>query len=302
VTARFDAYCRRKEAAALSANIPGYTTAEQKTVPALVPIGSDWSRALFDGDFFRGAQVGRDDVPNTSLVFVQSRDHNTVAADPSVLGGGDTDLHLVYEGLSRIDADAVMAGASTARARELVFSVWHPELVALRLARGRRRHPAQVVLTDRGDLRFDDGLMFQEPELPVFIVTKSSIVAQLRSRLRTRPWIEVVDSGEPVSLIRGLRALHARGIGVLSCVGGARTATALLNERLVTDVYLTTSPIDAGKPDTPYYEGPPLPLDRVLLKHGQGVETGVTFEHFLVKSGQAGLHQNSQRPTPNPRT
>lgn len=285
MTARFDAYCRRKEAAALSANIPGYTTAEQKTVPALVPIGSDWSRALFDGDFFRGAQSARHDVPNTSLVFVQSRNHNTVAPDPSVLGGGDTDLHLVYEGLSRIDADAVMAGASTARARELVFSVWHPELVALRLARGCRRHPAQVVLTDRGDLRFDDGLMFQEPELPVFIVTKSSVAAQLRSRLGMRPWIEIVDSGEPVSLTRGLRVLHARGIEVLSCVGGARTATALLNERLVTDVYLTTSAIDAGEPNTPYYYGPPLPLDRVLMKHGQGGETGVTFEHLLVRSG-----------------
>ena len=39
MTERFDAYCRRKEAAALSANIPGYTTAEQKAAAALVPIG-----------------------------------------------------------------------------------------------------------------------------------------------------------------------------------------------------------------------------------------------------------------------
>src|SRR5919106_4180434 len=142
MTERFDAYCRRKEAAALAANIPGYTTVEEKTgAAALVRIGSDWSRTLFGGDFFRGRQSVRDDVPVTSLVFVQSRNHNTVAPDPSVLGGGDTDLHLVYEGLSRIDADAVMAGAATARARELVFSVWHPQLVALRLARGRCRHP-----------------------------------------------------------------------------------------------------------------------------------------------------------------
>jgi riboflavin biosynthesis pyrimidine reductase len=285
MTERFDAYCRRKEAAARSASIPGYTTAGQKAATALVPIGSQWSRMLFDGDFFRSAAPARDDVPSTSLVFVQSRDHNTVARDPSALGGGDTDLHLVYEGLSRIDADAVMAGASTARAKELVFSIWHPELVALRLARGRRRHPAQVVLTDRGDLRFDDGLMFQEPGLSVFIVARSAIVAQLRSRLGARPWIEVVDSGEPVSLTRGLRALHARGIEVLSCVGGRLTATALLNERLVSDVYLTTSAIEAGEPGTPYYAGPPLPLERVLLKRGQGVEAGVTFEHFVFRSG-----------------
>ena len=83
-----------------------------------------------------------------SLVFVQSRDGNTVADNPSTLGGGDTDKHLVYEGLSRVDADAVLAGAATARSERMVFSVWHPELVALRCSLGHRRHPAQVVVTD----------------------------------------------------------------------------------------------------------------------------------------------------------
>lgn len=58
-----------------------------------------------------------------------------------------------------------------------------------------------------------------------------------------------------------------------------------LKERLISDIYLTTSAIDAGEPDTPYYEGPPLPLQRVLLKEGQGVERGVRFEHLVVGSG-----------------
>ena len=133
MTARFDAYCRRKESAALAAAIPGYTTREE-TAAGLVRFGTDWSRGLFDGAFFRSPGPALDGVPVTSLVFVQSRDGNTVAPDPSALGGGDTDLHLVYEGLSRVDADAVLAGSATARAKELVFSVWHPDLVALRLA------------------------------------------------------------------------------------------------------------------------------------------------------------------------
>ena len=72
------------------------------------------------------------DLPAIDLVFVQSRDSNTVADNPSTLGGGDTDEHLVYEGLSRVDADAVLAGAATARSERMVFSIWHPELVALR--------------------------------------------------------------------------------------------------------------------------------------------------------------------------
>jgi len=280
MTERFDAYCRRKEAAALAAVIPGYTTIEE-TVAGLVRLGTDWSRDLFDGDFVRSPAPSAA-VPVTSLVFVQSRDGNTVARDPSLLGGGDTDLHLVYEGLSRVDADAVLAGATTARAKDLVFSVWHPDLVALRQARGRTRHPAQVVVTDRGDLRLDEGLMFQEPGLRVFIIARSGAAGEIRRRVAGRKWIEVLDAGEPVSLTRALRDLRARGIEVVSAVGGRKTATALLNERLISDIYLTTSAIDAGDPNTPYYEGPPLPLRRVLLKEGRGIETGVRFEHLIV--------------------
>jgi riboflavin biosynthesis pyrimidine reductase len=276
MTARFDAYCRRKESAALAAAIPGYATIEE-TAAGLVRLGTDWSRDLFDGDFFRSAASHTAGVPVTSLVFVQSRDGNTVAPDPSVLGGGETDLHLVYEGLSRVDADAVLAGAATARAKELVFSVWHPDFVALRHARGRARHPAQVVVTDRGDLR-----IFQEPELRVFIVTRSGAAGLIRRRVAGREWIEVLDAGEPVSLTRAMRDLRARGIEVVSAVGGRKTATALLNERLISDIYLTTSAIEAGEPNTPYYEGPRLPLRRVVLKEGKGIETGVRFEHLIV--------------------
>jgi riboflavin biosynthesis pyrimidine reductase len=284
MTDRFDAYRRRKESAACAAPIPGYTTLECRDA-GLIGIGSDWSRALFDGDFYRSQVPPAADVPITSLVFVQSRDGNTVAPDPSSLGGGHTDLHLVYEGLSRVDADAVLAGSATARAKDLVFSVWHPDLVALRLSRGRSRHPAQVVVTDSGDLRYDDGLMFQEPELRVFVITRSGAADAIRRRVERRPWIEVVDSGERISLRRALRDLRGRGIEVVSCVGGARTATAFLNERLVTDIYLTTSAIEAGAPGTPYYTGPELPMSRVLLKEGRGVETGVRFEHLVVASG-----------------
>jgi riboflavin biosynthesis pyrimidine reductase len=281
MTERFEAYCRRKETAARAAQIPGYITVEQRAT-GLIGFGTEWSRTLFDGEFYRSPAPPVEDVPVISLVFVQSREGNTVAQDPSTLGGGETDLHLVYEGLSRVDADAVMAGASTARSRELVFSIWLPDLISLRLSRGRSRHPAQVVLTERGDLRFDDALLYQEPELRVFIIARSRVVDSIRRRVDARPWIEVLDAGDPVSLTRGMRMLRERGIEVVSCVGGPLTATALLEANLIADVYLTTSAITAGVPGTPYYDGPELPLSRVLLKEGRGVETGVRFEHFVV--------------------
>lgn len=281
-TERFKAYCHRREQTALGATIPGYITREDHHPADVVRIENDWSSSLFGGAFYRSAAAPTAAMPVTSLVFVQSRDGNTGAADPSTLGGGGTDLHLIYEGLSRVDADAVMAGAATARAKDIVFSVWHPELVALRRMRGRARHPAQVVVTDRCNLRFEDGLMFNEPSLRVFVITRTRAVETVRDFIVWKPWIEVVDAGEPISFERAFRDLHSRGIRVVSCVGGRRTATGLLRENLVADIYLTTSAKIGGEPNTPYYEGPRLSLHRVVLKEGQGREHGVRFEHLRV--------------------
>lgn len=278
----FETYCRRKEELARTASVSGFRNITDAAAGnALVPLGNDWSRRLFDGDFYR-SQAPATGRPLVSLVFVQSRGGNTVAADPSSLGGGETDKHLVYEGLSRVDADAVLAGAATARSERMVFSVWHPELVALRLSLGHDRHPAQIVVTDRGDLPFERGLMFAEPTLRAFVVTRSAMAGALAERVRDRPWVEIIDAGDPLSPTSAMRQLRARGIRVISAVGGRRTATALLRGGLVSDLYLTASPIEAGEPNTPFYEGPPLTLARVLEKAGQGDEAGVRFEHFLV--------------------
>lgn len=279
---RLDAFCERKERAAATAVLPGYRTIRDDSARMqLRPIGNDWSRRLFDGDFYRSLPSAPRQ-PAVSLVFVQSAEGNTGADNPSSLGGGATDTHLVYEGLSRVEADGVLAGAASARGKETVFSVWHPELVALRKGLVLPRHPAQIVLTDGGDLPIDDGLMFADPALRVFIITKSAAAPALRERVRARPWVEVIDAGDPVSLPSAMADLVRRGMTVISAVGGRRTATALLNAGLVQDLYLTTSPMRGGEPNTPLYEGPPLALTLVTSKRGRENETGVRFEHVAV--------------------
>jgi riboflavin biosynthesis pyrimidine reductase len=279
---RFDAYSRRKEEDALRAGIPGFRTEKVCDTADLVRISDTWSDALFDGPFFRSADEPDSLLPAVSLVFVQSRDGNTGADNPSTLGGGETDKHLIYEGLSRVDVDAVLAGAATARGQEMVFSLWHPELVRLRLSRGHARHPAQVIVTDRAELAIERALIFDVEDLPVFIITRTRTAPALRERVRSRPWIRVIDAGEPVSFTSALAQLKADGINVISAVGGRRTATALLKEGLVSDIYLTTSPIDGGEPDTPFHDGPPLKTSLVLEKAGLGREDGVKFEHFVL--------------------
>ena len=75
---RFETYCRHREELALRASLSGFRNIEDKSAgDDLVVIRNDFTRRLFDGDFYRSVGVaGRIAV---SLVFVQSRDGNTVA-------------------------------------------------------------------------------------------------------------------------------------------------------------------------------------------------------------------------------
>jgi riboflavin biosynthesis pyrimidine reductase len=282
VSVRFDQYCRARERAAAAAVLPPYwTEAVHVELGDFRAIGNHWSRALFDGDFYRTSC--KEDIPVTNLVFVESRDGNTGANDPSALGGGETDKHVIYEGLSRVDADAVLSGATTARSDELVFSVWHPEIVKLRLERGRTRHPAQVIVCSRTAPRIETALMFQEPELAVFLVTTSDAAASLRLQVATRPWIQVIDAGQPLSMRAALRALRGRGIETVSAIGGRTTARAMLRERVVDDLYLTTAAKAGGEPNTPLLEQP-IDGRAVVIKEGTGPEEGVRFVHYALRA------------------
>jgi riboflavin biosynthesis pyrimidine reductase len=281
VSARFDHYCRARERTAAAAVLFPYRTVGLAVEHGhFCAIGNAWTRGLFHGDFYRSATNG--DIPVTNLVFVESREGNTGADDPSTLGGGETDKHLIYEGLSRVDADAVFAGATTARHDDLVFSVWHPELVGLRLERGRARHPAQVVVSSRSALHVETALMFQEPGLPVFLVTTSDAAASLRLQVATRPWIQVIDGGQPLSMRAALRTLKTHGIDTVSAIGGRTTARAMLREGVISDLYLTTSAQSGGEPNTPLLETP-LNAPAVVIKEGTGPEAGVRFVHYSLR-------------------
>ena len=284
MSVRFDDYCRAKEHAAVAAALPPYKTAAiDLQFGTFRAIGNTWSRTRFDGDFYRSTYVNLD-IPVTNLVIVESREGNTGADDPATLGGGQTDKHLIYEGLSRVDADAVLAGASTARSDELIFSVWHPELVALRRDLGRSRHPAHVIVSSRSALHVETALMFQVPEVRVYLVTTSDAASSLRLQVATRPWVQVIDAGQPLSMRTALRELRSRGIETLTAIGGRTTARALLRDHVVHDLYLTTSPKEGGEPHTPLLEAP-LTAPAVVIKRGTGPEEGVRFVHYVLRAG-----------------
>ena len=273
---KFESFAAKKVAAAEAAILPPYETERDAPRDGMLAIGNDWTRERFGGSFYLSAPRGG--VPSCSLVFVQSADGNTGAARPSDLGGGLTDEILVYEGLSRVAADAVLSGAETVRGGGTVFSVWHPELVRLRESLGLPRHPVQIVATMRG-LDIERMLLFNVPELPAILVTVPDTAARLRDALRSRPWVTPVVMADRSDLPRAFEQLAARGIRRLSCIGGRRLAAVLAEEGLVDDLYLTTSPRPGGEPDTAL-PAALLERDVVVRKRGTGEETGVVFEQL----------------------
>ena len=276
---QFARFCERKTSEAASATLYPYTTDADCHDRRLMAVGNGWTRQRFDGPFFLSPQ---DETrrPSCSLIFVQSLDGNTGAKDPGALGGGETDKHLVYEGLSRVAADAVLAGAETVRGGHLILSVWHPELVQLRHTLGKPRHPVQIVATLKG-IDIERALMFNVPEVPVILITSADAERLMSAAIADRPWIRTVPTDRDGGLTEAFEELTRLNIQRVSCIGGRHLATQLLDASLVRDVYLTTSPNRGGDANTPLYRKP-LVGTLVVRKRGTGAESGVIFEHLRV--------------------
>jgi riboflavin biosynthesis pyrimidine reductase len=277
--ARFARFADRKLKAATAARLAPYITEVDRPAPGSIAIGNEWTRALFDGAFHLSAPPAAD-LPAASLVFVQSRDGNTGANNPADLGGGATDTHVIYEGLSRVAADAVLTGAATVRGGgDILFSTWHPEIVRLRRDLGLPRHPIQIVATLRG-LPFD-ALLYNVPDVPVVILTLPACAREMAAGLSARPWITPILMRDAHDLRAAFIALRARGIARVSVVGGRTVARALVDAGLITELFLTTSPREGGDPNTPIFDRP-VPTRLAVRKQGTGEETGVRFEQLML--------------------
>jgi PAS domain S-box-containing protein len=244
----------------------------------VMAIGNDWSRSYYDGPFHVFAAPP--DRPAISLVFVQSRDGNTGAENPADLGGGPTDQHLLYEGLSRVAADAVLAGSASI-GRDAFFTVHHPELVALRRELGLPRHPTQMVISDAGHIDLSARL-FSMPEVPVIILAGEQCERTIAPQLRDRPWITIVPIRDSLAAALAVVRVEHR-IKRISAIGGRVTATSLVDAGLVQDIYLTTSAIEAGDPNTPWYVGPHAPdLETIVRKREVAEVSPILFEHLVL--------------------
>lgn len=278
---RFRALVELKTREAEQARIDRLQTVEDRSddLPA-GRIGNAWTRRHYNGDFYLLPLPP--EAPAVSLVFVQSRDGNTVADTPADLGGGPIDRHLIYEGLTRVAADGVLAGAATATGRDLFFSIWHPEMVALRRALSLPRHPAQIIVSNEGRVDLTGTLLFNVPDVPTFVIAGAVCRDRCAHGFAERPWITIVPmapGGLRDALVR-LRRDHR--IERVSAIGGRTTASGLLDAGLVQDLCLTTTARQAGTPNTPFYTGRRPPAFNLLVrKEATGAEP-IRFDHLVL--------------------
>jgi riboflavin biosynthesis pyrimidine reductase len=153
-------------------------------------------------------------------------------------------------GLLRACADAVLIGAETMR--DSPGTLWtadqaYPPAAALfdelRHARKRPRRPAVAVLSGHGKV---------DPRHPAFeegalVLTSETGATRLRGHLPQAATILPIGPDASLDPAAALDALRSRGHPLVLCEGGPRTLGALVAAGLVDELFLTTSPLLAGR-------------------------------------------------------
>jgi riboflavin biosynthesis pyrimidine reductase len=198
--------------------------------------------ALYDG------ALGFDE-PCVFANFVETLDG--VVAIPAVEG---SNAIVAYEsaddkfvmGLLRAFADVVLVGAATLRASQK--GRWrpagpHPQgeraFAELRAARGRPEHPAVAVVTTGATLDVEHGVF---PD--ALVLTTVAGAAKLAGAVAN---VVAVNDGDAVDLRAAISALQQRGYPLVLAEAGPTTFAQLVRDDLVDELFLTVSPLLAGR-------------------------------------------------------
>lgn len=153
-------------------------------------------------------------------------------------------------GLLRACADVVLVGAETMR--DSPGTLWtadhaYPPAAALfdelRRARERPPRPAVAVLSGHGTV---------DPRHPAFeqgalVLTSEPGAARLRGRLPRGATMLTIGPDASLDPAAALDALRSGGHRLILCEGGPRTLGALVAAGLLDELFLTTSPLLAGR-------------------------------------------------------
>lgn len=193
------------------------------------------------------------DAPRVFANFVSSLD-GVVALEgvehSSKLISGRSETDRFVMGLLRAFADAVLIGAGTLRAAP--DSLWTPSFIhpdgaeafgELRTGLGRSGEPRLVVLTARGDVDPSHPAI----EAGALVLTTRAGAARLAGRLPASSTAVALGDGGGVDLADALAAIRAEGHELILTEGGPTVFGGLLRAGLVDELFLTLSPVLAGR-------------------------------------------------------
>jgi riboflavin biosynthesis pyrimidine reductase len=202
-----------------------------------------------------GGAIGLDE-PCVVANFVESLDG--VVAVPRLershaVLGDESEADRFVLALVRACSDAVVVGSGTLLASPKgtwrIDRSYPPAAAALgevRARRGRPEQPLVVVVTTGASL---------DPAHPVFesgalVFTIEAAAAGLRTSLPEATEVVAVNDGQTVDLARALAVLRERGCSVVLTEAGPSMFGSLVASRLVDELFLTVSPVLAGRAAT----------------------------------------------------
>jgi riboflavin biosynthesis pyrimidine reductase len=165
-----------------------------------------------------------------------------------IAGASEADRFVM--GLLRACADAVLVGAGTLRAsprsRWTAEAAYPPavELYAeLRRQRGRPPEPTLAVLSGSGSIARDHpGLSARS-----LVLTSDFGAARLGRSLPRSATIVPIGCTPALEVAQAVKALRAGGHELILCEGGPTVLGSLLESTLVDELFLTMSPVLAGR-------------------------------------------------------
>jgi riboflavin biosynthesis pyrimidine reductase len=199
-----------------------------------------------------GGAIGLDE-PCVVANFVESLDG--VVAVPRLershaILGDESEADRFVLALLRACSDAVVVGAGTLLSSpkgtwriDRAYPAAAAALAELRARRGRSEQPLVAVVTTGASL---------DPAHPVLasgalVLTTAAAAENLRASVPAASEVVAVTDAETVDLAAALEVLRARGCAVVLSEAGPSLFGSLVASRLVDELFLTVSPLLAGR-------------------------------------------------------
>jgi riboflavin-specific deaminase-like protein len=194
---------------------------------------------------------------------------------------GSADRELFHQ--LRTQADAVMAGAGTARVERYRRVVKNEELADKREREGLSRDALAVVVSGSLDLPADLPLLADPSSRVVIVTASNSSIEGVEAE------VSYVRQPQDLSLTRAMRTLRLDyDVRSVLCEGGPHLNSALFHGGLVDELFLCVSPRIAGEPNEPAsLEGLalPEPVDLELMTLHEAEDH--LFFRYRVRPAQA---------------